>query len=590
MTPTEEPSLICNSILQIQPTTIDEPSETIEADFTDSVSLILHQLQQDEKPDFLHSRGSLTISEGSTNDDGDDENDDNISDDCDNESIPGSSISERIQIIRRSLSIHESTKSVQTDLSFDINDNMLIMKNTSLESTSLSNSNKSLTDSSTSINKLKMNSTYNKSVSSNKRLSIPTSISTIKKDSERKGSITVINTASSTRKLSLIPSKKGSPAMTRQNSINSIVSSSSQSKLNHSLSSTTSIDDNHTEVIPNSRRSSNTNLKSSSTTTRKVSHPTNLLDSDKKTISSQHLSLQKSVIQSFEDQSRKQYQYLLKQFDTLCIMSQYYHSQNEQIKQHYELQLKKVQTASNQLKISIDQLQTSHQNELSTLEQQHRNQLDTIKELHQQQIIEYQQNLDKASNEKIEFEIRCKSLQEQVDRFMDEMANSEHADPLLRRVEILEKDRTSLQTVLEIRKQELTQLRTKINEQVFQREDQLALQKRIDMVENRNQDLVCLLRNWQLNEKAIAVERDQLKEQIAILERDNRQLTFQNETLLYRLRDRPISTSQPQSLKLNLTAPIIPPSRDRTHSLSTLMITNIHKTDCLSRSLSLNFL
>jgi hypothetical protein len=51
---------------------------------------------------------------------------------------------------------------------------------------------------------------------------------------------------------------------------------------------------------------------------------------------------------------------------------------------------------------------------------------------------------------------------------MEEMANSEHADPLLRRVEILEKDNTSLQTVLEIKNQELTQLRTKMNEQVFQ--------------------------------------------------------------------------------------------------------------------------
>lgn len=51
---------------------------------------------------------------------------------------------------------------------------------------------------------------------------------------------------------------------------------------------------------------------------------------------------------------------------------------------------------------------------------------------------------------------------------MEEMANSEHADPLLRRVETLEKDKASLQTVLEFRTQELTQLRTKINEQVFQ--------------------------------------------------------------------------------------------------------------------------
>lgn len=65
------------------------------------------------------------------------------------------------------------------------------------------------------------------------------------------------------------------------------------------------------------------------------------------------------------------------------------------------------------------------------------------------------------------------SLQAQVDRFMDEMANSEHADPLLRRVEILEKDRNSLQTVLEFRNQELTQLRSKINEQVFQVRDKV---------------------------------------------------------------------------------------------------------------------
>lgn len=51
---------------------------------------------------------------------------------------------------------------------------------------------------------------------------------------------------------------------------------------------------------------------------------------------------------------------------------------------------------------------------------------------------------------------------------MEEMENSEHADPLLRHVETLEKDKASLQTVLEMRNQELTQLRTKINEQVFQ--------------------------------------------------------------------------------------------------------------------------
>ncbi len=48
------------------------------------------------------------------------------------------------------------------------------------------------------------------------------------------------------------------------------------------------------------------------------------------------------------------------------------------------------------------------------------------------------------------------------------MANSEYADPLLRHVATLEKDRESLETVLEFRNQELTQLRTRINEQVFE--------------------------------------------------------------------------------------------------------------------------
>jgi prefoldin subunit 5 len=59
-------------------------------------------------------------------------------------------------------------------------------------------------------------------------------------------------------------------------------------------------------------------------------------------------------------------------------------------------------------------------------------------------------------------------LQERVDDFMAEMANSEHADLLLCHVDKLEKDRTSLQTVLDLKSQELTQLRTRMNEQAFQ--------------------------------------------------------------------------------------------------------------------------
>ncbi len=63
---------------------------------------------------------------------------------------------------------------------------------------------------------------------------------------------------------------------------------------------------------------------------------------------------------------------------------------------------------------------------------------------------------------------RCLLLQEKVDGFLAEMANSEHADLLLCHVETLEKDRTSLQTVLEFKNKEITRLRTKLHEQEIQ--------------------------------------------------------------------------------------------------------------------------
>ncbi|CAF4404106.1 unnamed protein product, partial [Adineta steineri] len=123
--------------------------ETIEADFTDSVSLILHQLQQEQQISLIQSQSSMTISEGSIIDDGED--DDIDTDDLDNESIAESNISDQIQIIRRLSSINESTKSIQTDLSFDINDNIFISRNNFLDLKSLSNSNQSLASSTTSI-------------------------------------------------------------------------------------------------------------------------------------------------------------------------------------------------------------------------------------------------------------------------------------------------------------------------------------------------------------------------------------------------------------------------------------------------------
>jgi hypothetical protein len=46
------------------------------------------------------------------------------------------------------------------------------------------------------------------------------------------------------------------------------------------------------------------------------------------------------------------------------------------------------------------------------------------------------------------------------------MASSEHGDLLLSHVDKLEKDRQSLEMVLEIKNQELTKLRTQIHEQI----------------------------------------------------------------------------------------------------------------------------
>jgi hypothetical protein len=92
----------------------------------------------------------------------------------DTESIAESSMSEKIQIIHRLFSTTDTTKSVQTDLSFD---NMLIVQNNLLDSKSLSNSNKSLASSTTSINKLNDNK-----VNMHKRkASIPTPVSVVKK-------------------------------------------------------------------------------------------------------------------------------------------------------------------------------------------------------------------------------------------------------------------------------------------------------------------------------------------------------------------------------------------------------------------------
>ncbi|CAF1248418.1 unnamed protein product [Rotaria sordida] len=583
----EPPSEIKTSIEPPSLTT-DEPLETIETDFIDSVSLILQQLQQEQKIFSIPLCTSITNSEEGAIYYDDDDDDDEI-DELDNESIADSVMSEQKQSIHRLSSTIDSTKSIQTDLSFDINDNITFIKN------NLSNSNKPSINSTRSINKSKINPQDNKVNINMKRPSIPTSVPEVKKSFERKSSVPLANSLSSLSKSSLMSSRQ---RLVSTNLLKSATLSGSQSKLNQLYSRSNSLASSQSDLTSNQPNKSKIPSKS---TPKKIQgkSPSVDLSLDKKSNNSRHsldssdnkLIIQKIICQSSEvtnQRLKNQYQQLLNHFDLMHILSQYYITENEQIKQQYELKLSKIRIAYNQLKISIEQLQSSFKNELAILNEQHQNQINIMKETSKEKFIEYQQQIDKLLNEKIKLESHCTSLQEQVDRFMEEMANSEHADPLLRRVEILEKDRTSLQTALEIKNQELTQLRTKFNEQVFQREDQLALQKRIDMVENRNQDLVCLLRGWQLNEKAVVVERDQLKEQLAQLERDKQQLTFENETLIYSLRQRSSSISFTQTSKSNFNSCSTQKLRNRAHSFSSIITTNTRQNRHLTRSLSLN--
>jgi regulator of replication initiation timing len=86
--------------------------------------------------------------------------------------------------------------------------------------------------------------------------------------------------------------------------------------------------------------------------------------------------------------------------------------------------------------------------------------------------------------------------------------------------------------------------------------------------------------------RAVAVERDQLKDQLAQLERDNRQLTFENETLLYRVRQRTLSLNPPSRLNS------IPSSKQKLHhraySFSSIFQTNQNVNTRPKRSLSLD--
>lgn len=92
-------------------------SETIDADFTDSVSLILHQLQQEQKQIRLSS--SIIISEEDTDDD-----------EIDAESVVESIVDQTHRSSTSSVFVPpvELSKSIQTDLSFSSKDNISFTK------------------------------------------------------------------------------------------------------------------------------------------------------------------------------------------------------------------------------------------------------------------------------------------------------------------------------------------------------------------------------------------------------------------------------------------------------------------------------
>ncbi|CAF3996248.1 unnamed protein product [Rotaria magnacalcarata] len=585
--------------IEFQSLAIDEPPETIEADFTDSVSLILHQLQQDQN---LETRSnSITISEEDTEEEEDDDDDDD-DDATDNESIIESTVDERINQSLHSSSSSvftpiDSGKFVQTDLSFHSNDDISFAK---VES---SNKQKPLANSTASINRLGINKKI-ETTNVNKKKPISQSV---KKNIEQRSVTSLVNTTKrpvnpvTLRNSSIVPPKKLPPPRIQLNAAHSAISLPSQSKFSLSLSSCNSLNSSQSD-LPSINKNSNIkptsdrNLEKFPLADRSPTSSEKKLDESHEHINllNQQLLIQKSHSESLEinnERLKKHYQHFINRFDLMYILTQFFMNENEQNKEQYKHQLSKARTTQDQLKASTEKLRSSHKNELSEINRRHQNQIENLNKTNDQRLNEYQQKLDHLLNENNQLEARCSVLQEKVDGFLTEMANSEHADVLLCHVETLEKDRTSLQTVLELKNKEITQLRTKLNEQEIQLNDEKALRKRIDMAENQNQNLLYLLQQKKLSEKTAVVERDQLKEQVVQFERDNCQLKFENETLRYRLCERSLSISIPSDNPITLpteSISVFSPNRqgrNRACSLSSIM--NIaHENESITRSLS----
>jgi len=527
------------------PIIVDEPSETIEADFTASVSLILHQLQQEQRQqeEISTRNSSIAISEEETDEDEDEEDDEDDEEEEDDDDVetkePASIV---IQSVREDVPIPiiDRSKSIQTELSFHVQDTISFTKidpNQKLKPT-------------------------NKNHSDNKTANPPG-----KKNIERRPVVPPAKLTKPTNlRKPLVPTaKKPVPSKTQLNPSQSVVSLPSQSILHSTRSSLNSLNSSQSDL--------NSTLKMTESQLSPIHDLEKQLEVSEQNLTAlqDQLQTQKHLHQSLQthhQQITQQYHHVLNRFDLLHILTQYLSSQNDRQNEEKLAAQHKCQRLIKQ----IEQLKSTHQNDLIRQTAEHQQRFETFERIHQDQIKEFHLKIQTIEDEKCLLESRCQILQEKVDSFLNEMANSEHADVLLCHVEHLEKDRTSLQTVLEMKTFEVNQLRTKLNEQTVQLEDKMALQKRIDMAENRNQDLTYLLRQRQLQEKAAMVERDQLKEQYIQLEREHRQLKFENETLLYRLRQRSISPPAPVP-SLIIESPLnIVPSRFRSRSFSSTSI------------------
>lgn len=143
--------------------------EMIESDFTDSVSLILHQLQQEPK---LSSRSqSITISEEGTIDDLDEDSD---VDESDNKSIADSNYGDKpAPPVEPIPSAKEPTKSIPISNTLTIPEDPSKKKTNLSVSKPFSHSNRSLASSTTSIHRLKIEPKEKKTIVPQRKPNLP---------------------------------------------------------------------------------------------------------------------------------------------------------------------------------------------------------------------------------------------------------------------------------------------------------------------------------------------------------------------------------------------------------------------------------